>query len=511
MPPTEQRMLHSDAFAWYMEQDPVLRSTVVAVVRLDRSPDWSRLRARIDRLTRLVPRLRMRVQVPPLRIGPPLWTVDEGFDLDFHLRRARLPEGADWDDVLEFARTCAMDDFDRSRPLWEFTVLDGLDDGGAAFVTKLHHSLSDGIGGMQLSALVIDPGPDEAPLGPLPEEPSGHGVSPVALALHTLAGDGRDALTASERVLTAAPRGLGYAIRHPLGAARATAATGVSVARFVAPINRAQSTVFGPRRTRRVLATLQVPLADLYEAATLAGCHLNDAYIAALTEGVRRYHEARGQALDEIRVTMPVSLRRSGDDIGGNRLTLTRIRIPAAVGDPVERMREIAKVVRQWRHEPALDHAQEIAFGLNLLPRAYLGGIFKRVELLASDVPGMPREVWLAGARITEYYGFGPTIGAGVNATLMSYAGTCYIGVNVDTGAVDEPQAMIACLREGLAEVMAPGRAARAASAERPSPEGLDTLAEPVRGGSDSSTHDLTDDDRRHRDRRRDVEVIADV
>jgi diacylglycerol O-acyltransferase / wax synthase len=93
-----ERMLHSDAFAWYMEKDPVLRSTVVAVARLDRAPDWEQVRSRVDRLTRLVPKLRMRVQAPPLRIGPPQWTIDDSFDLDFHLRRGptqrRLPRRA---------------------------------------------------------------------------------------------------------------------------------------------------------------------------------------------------------------------------------------------------------------------------------------------------------------------------------------------------------------------------------------------------------------------------------
>ena len=174
---TGQRMLHSDAFAWYMEKDPVLRSTVVAIVRLDRSPDWDRLRSRIDRLTRLVPRLRMRVQVPPMRIGPPRWTVDETFDLDFHLRRTRVGDPGGWSEVLEFGRQCAMDDFDRSRPLWEFTLLDGLADGGAALVHKLHHSLTDGIGGIQLDKLVIDSGPEESSLDAMPEPPHGAGIS----------------------------------------------------------------------------------------------------------------------------------------------------------------------------------------------------------------------------------------------------------------------------------------------------------------------------------------------
>ena len=98
---------------------------------------------------------------------------------------------------------------------------------------------------------------------------------------------------------------------------------------------------------------------------------------------------------------------------------------------------------------------QQIALGLNLVPRAYLGGVFKRIEVVASDVPGIPQPVWLSGARVTGYYGFGPTIGAAFNATLMSYAGTCNIGVNVDTAAIEDPALLADCLQAGFDEVIA--------------------------------------------------------
>jgi diacylglycerol O-acyltransferase / wax synthase len=448
------RMLHSDAFAWYMEKDPVLRSTIVAVNRLEGAPDWDVLRLRIDRLTRLVPRLRMRVQAPPLRIGPPRWSIAEDFDLDYHLRRVRIAGPGDWTDVLEFARTAAMSDLDRSRPLWEFTVLEGLSDGGAAFVTKLHHSLTDGIGGVQLAALVVDPSPEPRPVE-MPPAPEGHPSSLVKLTALTLADDAAEAAAAAGHVVRSAPRDSVRAARHPVTVLRSTVNTARSIGRFVAPIARPLSPVLGERRTSRVLATLDVPLAQLLQASRASGGHLNDAFLAALTDAMHRYHERCGAPLDEVRVTMPVSIRGADDGIGGNRITLTRIKLPAAIAEPAERIRQIRQIVDQWRHEPALGHTQEIAFGLNLMPRALLGGIFKRVEMLASDVPGVPQPVYLAGARITGYYAFGPTIGAGVNATLMSYAGICNIGLNVDTGAIDDPDLFLTCLTEAFHDVLA--------------------------------------------------------
>lgn len=455
MPSGGQRMLHSDAFAWYMEKDPVLRSTVVAVNRMDRPPDWELLTERIERLTRLAPRFRMRVQSPPLRLGPPRWTVDDSFDLGFHLRRVRLGPPADWDAVVEFCRRAAMDDFDRARPLWEFTLLEGMADGGSAFVTKLHHSLADGIGGLQLAALVFDVTPEPRPGETLPPPPDGHRESALELTARSVLDDAREAATAAGRLVRDLPTTAIGAVRHPRQAVRGALGTTASVYKFVKPVNRQFSPVLRERRTGRRLATVDVPFTGLKGAAAAAGGHLNDAFLAALIGGLHRYHERRAAQLDDVRVTVPVSIRKGGDEIGGNRLTLARIPMPADVPDPAERIREIAAIMQRWRQEPALDHTQEIAFGLNLMPRAYLGGVLKRIELLASDVPGVPMPVWLAGARCTGYYGFGPTIGAAVNATLMSYAGTCNIGVNIDTYAIDDPDALLACLSESFDEVLA--------------------------------------------------------
>jgi diacylglycerol O-acyltransferase len=454
---TEQRMLHSDAFAWYMEKDPVLRSTVVGVARLAGEPDWGRLRRRIDWLTRRVPQFRMRVQSPWMRIGPPRWTVDDNFDLDYHLRRARVPDGGSWDDVLEFARTAAMADFDRERPLWEFTLLTGLQDGGSAFVTKLHHSMSDGIGGVQLIALVVNGGPSSDEVGELPSGPEGHRLSSLLVTAHSLGDNMRGAIGTVGQVTSAMPRHMAHAVRHPLDEVRSNVRTTLSIGRFVAP-STAESTVTKRRDIGRRLVTIDVPFDDLRHAAHAAECHVNDAFLAALSDGVRRYHDRHGEYLKDLHVTVPVSIRRKRDAIGGNRITLTRISFRGHIADATERMHHIATVMRRWRREPALSYTQEIALGLNLVPRAYLGGVFKRMEMVASDVPGIPRPVWLAGAEVLAYYGFGPTIGAAFNATLMSYAGTCNIGINIDTTAVSDPDELIACIEAGFEDVLAVGK-----------------------------------------------------
>ncbi|MDQ6926776.1 MAG: diacylglycerol O-acyltransferase, partial [Candidatus Eremiobacteraeota bacterium] len=113
-------MSDEDALMWNIEKDPILRSTILAVAIFDRVPDWNVLRRRMERTTRLIPRFRQRVLSPPLRMGPPRWTVEPTFDLDFHLRRTRLSGVATERTLLDALLPMATSSFDRARPLWEF-------------------------------------------------------------------------------------------------------------------------------------------------------------------------------------------------------------------------------------------------------------------------------------------------------------------------------------------------------------------------------------------------------
>ena len=150
-----QFMRNSDAFTWNMESDPLLRSTVVTVILLDRSPDWDEVRHRFELISNAVPMLRQRVVASPAP-APPRWEHAPDFDLDFHMRRVTAPVPGTIDTVLETARVAAMEDFDRARPLWEATLVDGLEDDGAALVLKFHHALTDGVGGIQIAMILFD-------------------------------------------------------------------------------------------------------------------------------------------------------------------------------------------------------------------------------------------------------------------------------------------------------------------------------------------------------------------
>jgi diacylglycerol O-acyltransferase len=440
-----------------MERDPALRSTVVVVVWLDRAPDWDVLASRVDRMSRAMPSLRQRVVESPCPLTGPRWTHDPEFDLAWHLSRVTVPPPGTREAVLGLARHAAMAAFDRDRPLWEMMVVEGLEDGTAALIVKMHHSLSDGIGAMRMLRLVADAQRKPARLGALPPVPAYQPPGRAALITGTAGAAAGRAATLARFGATAVIPALFRSALDPVGQVRDAVAMARSVYRTAAPNRSAMSPLMRERAMTRQLGMIEIPLGTLKRAAGTVGGTVNDAYLAAVTGGLRRYHEHHYAAVGSLRALMPINLRAAADDDWGNKITLLRLTLPAAESDPAARMRAVHRAAGQARTEPSLPFTGVIAGALNLLPVGYVGGIFKHVDFLASNVPGAPVPVYLAGSKVTGFFTFGPTIGASVNTTLMSYAGTCDIGVNVDTAAAPDPGVLLDCLREGFAEIAALG------------------------------------------------------
>ncbi|MFL6126414.1 wax ester/triacylglycerol synthase domain-containing protein [Actinophytocola sp.] len=448
----DEFMRASDAFSWYQESDPAMRATIVAVAWLDRSPDWARLSARVKAATRLVPRLRQRVTEPPARIAVPRWETDEAFDMTWHLRRTTADSDAA---VLELARIEAMTGFDRARPLWVYTLVEGLPDGRAALLMKLHHALTDGVGAVRLAPTLFDTVP-EPEFTPHPEEPKNtHGGALVPASIVHTAGQ---LLDLAGQVVRAAGPTAWQVLRDPLGSVRTVVDTAQSIGRTVAPVTDIRSPVMRGRGLGRRLDVVSVALTDLKHAARTTGVTVNDAFLAGVTGGMRHYHHKHDAPVDELRVTMPISIREATDPLASNRITLMRFLVPVSEADPARRMRLIDTRAKAARNARSLRFTDAIAAGLDLLPTGFVGGMLKRVDFLASDVTGMPVEVYLAGAKVTAHAAFGPTMGCAANLTLMSYNGTCHVAANLDTAALPDSDVFIDCLRLGMDEVIAVGR-----------------------------------------------------
>ncbi|WP_040519024.1 wax ester/triacylglycerol synthase domain-containing protein [Gordonia aichiensis] len=458
------RMSQSDMFTWRMEQNPVLRSTVVVVILLDASPDWERFCATVARAVQVLPAMRRRL-VPDRGLAPPRWVDDPDFDVSWHLHHLDAPHPRNLAGVLDVARTAGMTAFDPARPMWEFTLLDGLDtrDGdthcddtdsdapAAAVVMKFHHSLTDGVGAVAIAAEIMDLERAGTPRPPVPETAS------AARAPSIFSTAGWYATTAAGLVsgVVRTTSGLGARmLLRPIRALREVAGTSVSVARIVEPVMRTASPVMTERSTRRRFATLDVPVTSLTGAGHAAGGTLNDAFLAGTVLGIRAYHRRHGTDVDHLRVTMPLNLRADDDSaFGGNRITLLRIAIPCDTSTPRELIERIHKVIEGWRREPAVPLAESIAGALNVLPSSAVGAMLEHVDFLASDVPGSPVPLYLAGGRITRQYVFGPTIGASFNITLLSYVDDCCLGIDVDVAAVPDIDVLVECLAAGFDEV----------------------------------------------------------
>ena len=452
MTTTNEFMRASDAFSWYQEADPAMRATIVVVVWLERSPAWARLVERVESATRLVPRLRQRVTEPPMRIAVPRWETVEDFEISWHLRRTSADTA---DAVLELARIEAMTGFDRAHPLWVYTLVDGLPDGSAALIMKMHHALTDGVGAVRLAPTLFDtvPEPTFVPHPKEPEKSGGDALLPAAIA-HTAG----QLVDLAGQVAGAAGPAAWELVRNPAGALRTAWDTVRSIGRTVAPVTDIRSPVMRGRGLGRRLHVVAVGLTELKHAAVTAGVTVNDAFLAGVTGGMRHYHHKHDAPVDELRVTMPISIRTATDPLASNRITLMRFLVPVSESDPARRMRLIDTRAKSARNARSLRFTDAIAAGLDLLPTGFVGGMLKRVDFLASDVTGMPVTNYLAGAKVTAHAAFGPTMGCAANLTLMSYDGTCHIAANLDTAAVPDTDVFADCLRLGLDEVLALGR-----------------------------------------------------
>ncbi|BDT87303.1 wax ester/triacylglycerol synthase domain-containing protein [Nocardia cyriacigeorgica] len=453
------RLPPTDYLTWRLQRDPVLQPTIVSVLMLDSRPDWNALIDAVDRCTRAVPELRRQLISSALPLTAPHWESDTWFDLSWHVQRASLIPRVDLDAVLEFARREAMTPFDPDRPLWRSTLLTSPDDSsGSALVLKIHHSLTDGISGVRILARLCDleRSPDPSTIRPAPP------VQERANLRSSVIGECSQNFRSIQRNCSRSVAACLGLAKHPRQTARDGFELAVSLARLVRPITSTLSPVMVNRGYGRRLAAFEVPVDALVRAAHANGGTVNDAFLTAVLIGLRRYHLLHGFSVRSLRVTMPISLRTPDDPLGGNRISLSRFMMPADRTDPVDVMHRVHELVRCQVRERSIQHSGAVAAVLSRMPITLIAGILEHVDFVASDVPGSPAPLYLAGARIERLFAFSPTLGTALNVTMTSYAGTCFIGVNIDTAAVPDVSALTECLVSGFDAVLglSGGRAA---------------------------------------------------
>ncbi|WP_436795367.1 wax ester/triacylglycerol synthase domain-containing protein [Actinospongicola halichondriae] len=449
----ESRMSDSDALMWHIEKDPILRSTITALTVLDRAPDRARLLDKLERGTRLVPRLRQRVVGNLFSLAPPRWEIDPNFDLRYHVRWTNAGGEGTLRDVLDIAEPIAMQGFDRARPLWEFMIVEGLADGKAAMIQKLHHAITDGVGGIAIAMLLLDlerdPAGDEEPMPPLPE---GKVLSPAERTADAVGHIARRNLGIARRARSTVTGAAVGALADPFALVRGVGETAASMARMMAPATEPLSPVMTERSLSVHFDTLTFPLADMKAAAKKADGRLNDAFVAGVAGGLRRYHEIHDAPVEALRMNMPINVRTDEtENVAGNQFAPARFAVPVSIEDPLEAMAAVRELVAGQRGEPALALLEPMSGLLNRLPTtittSLFGSMLKGVDFTTSNVPGAPIPVFMGGAEIEMMVPFGPLAGAAVNVTLLSNRDDVHLGINCDLAAVPDPEVLRDCMQ----------------------------------------------------------------
>ena len=421
--------------------------------------DTAAFAALIGRRLGLVPRYRQKVREVPGHLGLPVWVDDPDFDLEYHVRRSALPRPGTDEQLRELVGRLIARRLDRSRPLWEIYLVEGLSGGRFAVVTKTHHAMVDGIASMDVGALLLDTTPEPRPTAadtwrPAPE-PSGLELAAQALT---------EAWRRPRTVLDVAARA-GSDVREVVsGLERAvTALAAVTAGRPVQPLN----TAIGEQRRFGTAATT---LADHRAVRAARGGTVNDVVLAVVTGALRRWMMTRGEPLVEgasVRALVPVSVRarRAGTTPAtGNSISAYFVDLPVGEADPLERLERVSAamaahkaggqavgataLIRLAGLAPPTLHSLGVRLASQFSSQVY--------NVLVTNVPGPPRPLYAMGARMLDMYPVVPLAGdQAVSVGITSYDGGMHYGLNADRDAMPDVDVLACALTEALAELVA--------------------------------------------------------
>jgi diacylglycerol O-acyltransferase / wax synthase len=453
----DRKMSDAEGLMWRLEKDPHLSSTFATVTILDRPPDFDRLLARMDRAVHVVERLGQRVQPAPVNLTAPMWVDDVNFDLRYHVRHIALPKPGTMRQLLDLASLIACDPFDRTRPLWQFVVVDGLRGRKSALIQKMHHTISDGESSVKMSLQFLDferDAPEPPPLDPV-ELTERDEATPAEWNGDLL----RDLLAGSLRMPIGLLRQIKDLLSDPTGIPGAGSAAADTVRGVMSQLNdteQARSPLWTQRSLKRRMEVLQAPFGETRAAAKRLGGTLNTAFLTAAAEAAGRYHERMGSPVDELRASMAISTRIEGS--GSNAFTLARMLVPTTdmpIGERFVRIQAAAGAARQSNVTASLETLAAVA---SSLPTSLITRLARQqsqtIDFATSNVRGAPVPVYVAGSQILQNYAVGPLAGVAYNVTLVSYNHSLDMGVNIDTAAVTEPELLRECLEKAFADLI---------------------------------------------------------
>lgn len=412
--------------------------TMTLAVVLDAPVRVPALLNRLDRVVSAVPRLGCVPSVPALGAVPPRWEPDPAFAVERHVRVSRDP-------FSEILTGVLCGGFVAGQPPWSAVVAAG----EPLVVFHLHHSYTDGLGGLALLGELMDFGAEGPAAGGDPEEPVRAGRDAMWEIAH-------HARTVA-RALPWAGRTLVGSLTQPssvLGPAGDLAASlGAHARAAVGPASPA----LAARSQGAAVARIDLDLPTVRGVSRRLGVTVNDVYVAGLLDGLARYHVKRGARAPSLRLGLPISSRTAGAELMTNQLLGAVLRAPLGQLDFGERARLVHEMVVIARRQPWAAVADDIGDLLSRVPGSarVVSAAISSLDVLASNVTGPDVPMSLVGSPVSSMLPIGPRAGAAVNATLLSYCGLASIGLNIDSAAVPDPAVMVDCLGAAFDEGLA--------------------------------------------------------
>ena len=411
---------------------------------------FSTIEARLS----LVPRYRQRVVEVPFGLGQPLWIDDPDFDLAYHVRRAALPAPGGTAELLDYVARVHARPLDRSKPLWETYLIEGLENSRVALYSKIHHAMIDGIAGIDLATILLDNDPRGT--SPPPKRPFRPGPLPgrgrlLADALRERAGGATTAL----RKAAANPAGLPRAIAGQAG--------GLTNLRDLLSVLRPvpRGPLNAPVGRNRRIALVPIALDRAKAVKNSLGGTVNDVVLAAVGEAIEFYlhHHSIDHEEQLYRVMVPVSVRDASQRMAlGNQVTAVFVDLPVGPMPAERRLRAVTAETEGLKSGGQAIAAQTL-IGLGAMAPATLHALAGRLEftnqrllnLVVSNVPGVQTPLYSGGSRLLETYPLLPVIAnLAVVVCVTSYCGDLYFGLVGDYDAVPDLEVLAAGLRRGF-------------------------------------------------------------
>ena len=433
----------------------------------------------------LVPRYRQKIVEPPLEAGLPLWIDDPSFNLGYHVRHTALPKPGDEATLMRLIGRLFAQRLDRSKPLWELYLVEGLEDDRFALISKSHHALVDGVSGADIATVLFDLRPEGTDLPPAEPWVPHREPTRAELIARGVEGAARTVVgLAAKAVAEAAPR-------EVLGRAREMAQGVGEVARTAlkAPPQTPFNVAPGPHRR---FAVVRAELDEFKSVKAALGGTVNDVVLTAVAGGLAHFLRERGLDADgmELRACVPVSVRTEEKRSSlGNEITIMMAPLPVGVADPLRRLarvREVMDVLKESKQAvgaKTLAQMQDFAPPTILAQASRLQFSSRMYNLLVTNVPGPQFPLYVLGRRMRAIYPVPFLAGDRALAiAIMSYDGGMNFGLLGDYDAMPDLGVVAEGIEGALAELEAAAK--RASRVEARKSKRRQGTAKPRRGST---------------------------